>query len=82
VSLLSRQSVPAYNSKNEKKAWYFHKSSWHMRQNSGYDGYGYNNSECNPEGRCHSEFGRIEDDEVIQRHREIEEGYRKRNALS
>jgi hypothetical protein len=34
-----------------------------------------------PECIYYPKFGRIEDEEVIQRHKEIEEGYRKRNAL-
>ena len=32
--------------------------------------------------RFYPEYGKIEDEEVIQRHKEIEECYRKRNALS
>jgi hypothetical protein len=66
----------------EKEAWYFHESSWYMRHDKGYDGQGCNNGECIPECRYYPEFGRIEDEEVIQRHKEIEERYRKRNALS
>jgi hypothetical protein len=48
---------------------------------SGYDGQGCNNGECIPECRYYSKLGRIED-EVIQRHKVIEECYRKLNALS
>jgi len=66
----------------KKEAWYFHHSSWYMRHNDGYDGYGCNNGECIPECRFYSKFGRIEDEEVIQRQKEIEERYKKRNALS
>ena len=65
----------------KKKAWYFHESSWCMRHNNGYDGHGCNNGECIPECRYYPKFGRIEDEEVIQRHKEIEECYRKRNAI-
>ena len=61
----------------EKKAWYFHQSSWYIRHDSGYDGQGCNNGECIPECRYYPKFGRIEDEEVIQRHNEIEEHYRK-----
>ena len=67
---------------HKKEAWYFHESSWYMRHNNGYDGHGCNNGKCIPECRYYPKFGRIEDEEVIQRHKEIEEGYRKRNALS
>jgi hypothetical protein len=47
---------------------------------SGYDGYGCKNGVCVPKCRYYPEYGRIED-EVIQRHKEIEERYRKRNAI-
>jgi hypothetical protein len=66
----------------KKEAWYFHESSWYMRHNNGYDGRGCNDGECIPECRYYPKFGRIEDEEVIQSHKEIEERYRKRNALS
>ena len=66
----------------EKKAWYFHKSSWCMRHDNGYDGHGCNNGECIPECWYYPKIGRIEDEEVIQRHKEIEECYRKRKTLS
>jgi hypothetical protein len=71
---------------HKKEAWYFHESSWYMRQGrdgieSGYDGYGCNNGKCVPECRYYPEFGRIEDEEVIQRHKETEEDYRKRKAI-
>jgi len=36
---------------------------------------------CVPECRYHSEYGRIEDNEVITSHRELEEEYRKRNRI-
>jgi hypothetical protein len=60
--------------------------SWYMRQGrdgieNGYDGSGCNNGKCMPECRYYANFGRIEDEEVIQRHKEIEERYRKRNAI-
>jgi hypothetical protein len=64
-----------------KKAWYFHESSWCMRHDNGYDGQGCNNGECIPECKYYPKFGRIEDEEVIQRHKEIEEDYRKRSAI-
>ena len=73
---------PEERYQHKKEAWYFHESSWCMRHNdNGYDGHGCNNGECIQECRYYPEYGRIEDEEVIQRHNEIE-GYRKRNALS
>jgi hypothetical protein len=63
----------------KKEAWYFHESSWYMRHDNGYDGQGCNNGECIPECRYYPKFGRIEDEEVIQRHKEVEECYR--NAM-
>jgi hypothetical protein len=65
----------------KKKAWYFHESSWCMRHDNGYDGHGCNNGECIPGCRYYPKFGRIEDEEVIQRHKVIEEHYKKRNAI-
>ena len=76
---------PEERYQHKKEAWYFHESSWYMRGRdgieSGYDGYGCNNGKCVPECRYYPKYGRIEDEEVIQRHKEIEEGYRKRSAL-
>ena len=65
----------------KKEAWYFHESSWYMRHDNGYDGQGCNNGKCVPECRFYPKFGRIEDGEIIQRHKEVEERYRKRNAI-
>lgn len=49
-----------------KKAWYFHDSSWYMRHDKGYDGYGCNQfTGCIPECRYYAEEGRIEDKEVL-----------------
>ena len=76
---------PEERYQHKKEAWYFHESSWYMRRRdgieNGYDGYGCNNGKCVPECRYYPKYGRIEDEEVIQRHKEIEEGYRKRSAL-
>ena len=48
---------------------------------SGYDGQGCNNGECVPECRYYPQFGRIEDEEVIQRHNEYVERFRQKNAI-
>ena len=78
---MNLRTSPEERYQDKKDAWYFHKSSWYMRHNNGYDGYGCNNGECIPGCRYYPKFGRIEDEEVIQRHKEIEECYRKRNAI-
>jgi hypothetical protein len=65
-----------------KKEWYFHKSSWYMRdQSKGYDGHGCNNGQCVPECRYYPEYRRIEDEEVIAAHNKWVESYRQRNAI-
>ena len=65
-----------------KKHWYSHESSWYRRvPERGYDGYGCNNGKCIPECRYYSPIGRIEDSEVIQKHREREKRYRDNNAI-
>jgi hypothetical protein len=79
---MSLRVSPEERYQDKKKAWYFHESSWCMRHDNGYDGRGCNNGKCIPECRYYLKSGRIEDEEVIQRHKEIEECYRKRNALS
>jgi hypothetical protein len=48
---------------------------------NGYDGFGCRGQGCIPECRYCPETGRIEDSEVIQKHREREERYRKNNAI-
>ncbi len=42
-----------------------------MRHNNGYDGQGCNNGKCISECRYYPKFGRVEDEEVIQRHKII-----------
>jgi hypothetical protein len=69
----------------KKKHWYSHESSWYVRvPHNGYDGKGCDSSiigGCIPECRYYPATGRIEDSEVIQKHRELEEKYRKNNAI-
>ena len=72
---------PEERYQDKKKAWYFHESSWYMHHNNGYGGQGCSNCKCIPECRYYPEYGRIEDEEVIQRHKEFEERYSKRNAI-
>ena len=75
------RELPEARYQREKEQWFFHESSWYMRHDNGYDGQGCNNGEYIGECRHYPKFGRIEDEDVIQRHREWEEGYRKRNAI-
>ena len=42
-----------------------------MRHNNGYDEQGCNNGKCISECRYYTKFGRVEDEEVIQRHKII-----------
>jgi hypothetical protein len=65
----------------EKYHWYSHPSSWYKRvPRNGYDGFGCTGQSCIPECRFYRETGRIEDSEVIQKHREREKRYRDNNA--
>jgi hypothetical protein len=70
---------------HEKKHWSSHPSSWYVRvPHRGYDGQGCNQftkPSCIPECRFYPETGRIEDAEVIQKHREREKRYRDNNAI-
>jgi hypothetical protein len=72
---------PEKRYQDRKEPWYFHQSSWYMRKANGYDGEGCTEHGCMPDCRYYSETGRIEDEEVIREHKEIEELYRKRNAI-
>jgi hypothetical protein len=57
---------PEQRYQDKKKHWYFHESSWYMREANGYDGQGCNQfTGCVPECRYYHEKGRIEDDEVL-----------------
>jgi hypothetical protein len=68
-----------------KEHWYSHPTSWYVRvPHNGYDGQGCNqftNPSCIPECRFYPEIGRIEDQEVIQKHREREQRYKDNNAI-
>jgi hypothetical protein len=65
-----------------KKHWYQHPSSWGVRvPHKGYDGQGCTGKACVPECRFYHKTGRIEDAEVIQEHRKLEQSYRDKNAI-
>jgi hypothetical protein len=70
-----------FEAANEKQHWYWHESSWYWRGVNGYDGYGCNNGKCIPECRFYPEYGRIEDEEVIEDHNKLVESYRQKNAI-
>jgi hypothetical protein len=63
------QISPEQRYEEEKEHWYFHKSCWYMRGSNGYDGYGCNQfTGCIPECRFYSEYGRIEEEDVLKRY--------------
>jgi hypothetical protein len=72
---------PEERYQHKKEAWYFHESSWYMRHDNGYDGYGCNYGVCVPECRYYPQTGRIEDEEVIESHNEYVERLRQKNAI-
>jgi hypothetical protein len=68
----------------DKREWFFHESSWCMRglEHNGYDGQGCNQfTGCIPECRFYPEYGRIEDQEVIEHHNKFVESLRQENAI-
>jgi hypothetical protein len=75
--------TPEQRYQREKEHWYWHESSWCIRglAATGYDGYGCNNGKCIPECRYYSEYGRIEDEEVIEEHNKLVEYHRQKNAI-
>jgi hypothetical protein len=67
---------------HNKNNWFFHESSYCYRGLEKYDGQGCNAfTGCIPECRYYQKYGRIEDEEIIQDFRELEESYRKENKL-
>jgi hypothetical protein len=66
----------------KKAKWYWHESSYYNRGLDAYDGIGCNGFiGCISECRYHADDGRIEDEEVISEHRELEEEYRRQNRI-
>ena len=76
--------IPPEQRYQRKKAhWYWHESSWTWRglDTTGYDGQGCNQfTGCIPECQFYPEYGRIEDEQVIETHKELVEFHR-RNIL-
>ena len=57
-----------YNISRQKQSWFFHELSWYWR---GLDATGYDGQRCNQFTGCvrvpvYPEYGRIEDEEVIE----------------
>ena len=73
-----------YNISRQKQSWFFHELSWYWRglDATGYDGQGCNQfTGCVQECRFYPEYGRIEDEEVIEKHNKVVESYRQKNAI-
>ena len=77
------RKTPEERYQEEREDRYFHELSCYMRGLSIIDNYdkGCNDQRCIPECRFYPEHGRIEDEEVIQRYKEIVERYRQKNAI-
>jgi hypothetical protein len=61
---------PEERYQRRKKDWQFHETSWWVRKVSMNDENSCNYLRCVPECRFYPQFGRIEDDEIIQKHSE------------
>jgi hypothetical protein len=75
---------PEQRYQREKAHWYWHESSWTWRglDATGYDGEGCNQfTGCIPECRYYPKYGRIEDDEVIEKHKELVERHKQENSI-
>jgi hypothetical protein len=72
--------MPEQRYQREKSNFLFHDLSCYMRRLGEYD-YGCTGAGCIPECRFYPEYGRIEDEEVIEEHNKIVESYRQNNAI-
>ena len=75
---------PEEKYQREKAHWYWHESSWTWRglDTTGYDGKGCNQfTGCIPECRFYPEYGRIEDEQVIEEHKKLVERHRHENSI-
>lgn len=73
-----------FSHSDEKAHWYWHESSWTWRglDTTGYDGKGCNQfTGCIPECRFYPEYGRIEDEQVIDEHNELVESYGQKHSI-
>ena len=75
---------PEERYQREKAHWYWHESSWTWRglDATGYDGQGCNQfTGCIPECRFYPEYGRIEDEQVIEEHNKLVESCLQKNSI-
>jgi len=78
------RTPPEERYQHKKEHWYWHQSSWYSRglDATGYDGQGCNQfTGCIPECRFHPEYGRIEDEELIEDHNKVVESLRQENTI-
>jgi hypothetical protein len=68
-----READPAVRYQQDKEEWWFHPSSWYMRDVDGYDGKGCNDGVCVPECRYFAPTGRVEFEEVQRELQKYEE---------
>jgi hypothetical protein len=73
-----KHTTPEQRYQDRKETYYFHEL---YRDDGGYGCNGINPGICVPECRYYAETGRIEDEELIQEHKKMEEFYRKHNAI-
>jgi hypothetical protein len=65
-----------------KYHWYSHPSSWYVRvPHQGYDGQGCTGKACVQECRFYNKTGRIEDAEIIEEHKKLEQSYKDKDAI-
>jgi hypothetical protein len=72
--------TPEQRYQREKANFLFHDLSCYMRKLCEED-YGCNGSGCIPECRFYPEYGRIEDQEVLDEHNKLVESLRQENAI-
>ena len=73
---------PEQRYQQKKENWLFHDSSYYARGLEAYDGFGCNQfTDCVPECRFYPEYGRIEDQEVIDEHNKRVECLKQKDAI-
>ncbi len=72
--------TPEQRYQREKRNFLFHDLSCYMRRLGEYD-YGCTGASCIPECRFYPEYGRIENEEVIEEHNKLVEYDRQKNAI-
>ena len=72
--------TPEQRYQDEKRNFLFHELSCYMR-GLGEEDYGCTGAGCILECRYFGDYGRIEDEEIIEKHNQLVESYRKKNAI-